>query len=470
VSSFPNVTGYPATVWTAARAALAWLPAQLNANNPSASTLAATTVASTVRNSRDALSAYLYGQSLTTLYDDLSYVLTLPLAIDAGTAAIVTSRIATVQRVAAAAATLAPATVSNPTLALTAGTPAVADPLLIEWCMAFAYEAVPDGLTTAAVASTAQAYAAAWDALLAALEGIACPGNTVDAVEQMALVAADIAAKVARVSISQFSSPATVWNQLVAMPTCLRLANATSCDPTSAASQQIMVLRYVLGTSLADLYTLLISLRDTTPAQIQLVTVRQNDTLMAIAARTLGDFERFTDIAKLNNLLPPYISNTPQAGCAVPGQQLYIPTAGAVTVTTRPASYTQNYLGIDLYYGPLNEDMLPWTGDFATISGYANLSFSLGRRLQTTLGSLIFHGDFGSRIPPEVGKVVVQATSGHLAAYAKSAILSDPRTYQVPVLNVTVQASYAISIEATVTPNGSVGSSAKVNEVLQPQS
>jgi phage baseplate assembly protein W len=127
-----------------------------------------------------------------------------------------------------------------------------------------------------------------------------------------------------------------------------------------------------------------------------------------------------------------------------------------------------NYLGVDIYLGPLNQPRVPWTGDYQIISGYQNLRISLGRRLQTTIGQLIYHSEFGSRIPPEVGSIGSQDVTALLVEYTKSALQSDPRVNQIVSCTVTLLGNYSVVINAVVLPNGLGQEEVTVNEVIGP--
>jgi len=215
---------------------------------------------------------------------------------------------------------------------------------------------------------------------------------------------------------------------LVAMPTITRVSEAITNDPTNATSQNTNVARFVTLQALDQFHGLIMSLRQVVTAQLRLGTVRKGDTPMSFANRELGDYTAWREIVQLNGLEPPYFSNTKGASLATPGQQIFLPppnsTAPLAPETGPVASYVTNYLGVDQFLGPLNQPMLIWTGDYQIISGYRNLALSLGRRLQTTLGQLIYHPDFGSRIPPEVGNIASQDVEALLAAYTTSALLS----------------------------------------------
>jgi hypothetical protein len=270
-------------------------------------------------------------------------------------------------------------------------------------------------------------------------------------------------------SFSPASNSQQNWNSVIAVPTYLTLSSLLGNNPTSTQSQNINTARYVLGTTLQSLNEALVVLRQQISGNIQLTTVRQNENLMDIAARTLGNFEQWTEIASLNNLQPPYISTVAGQNVAIPGQQLFLPTSGTVQAQGVAPNYNINYLGVDIYYGPLNQDMTIWAGDLNTISGYNNLAFSLGRRLQTTYGDLIYHTDFGSRVPPEIGKIAAGNALSVITAYTTSCLLSDPRVNKVTNVSSQAYQNYAINVVATVIPNGLSGQSGiSINEVIGP--
>jgi phage baseplate assembly protein W len=181
----------------------------------------------------------------------------------------------------------------------------------------------------------------------------------------------------------------------------------------------------------------------------------------------LGSFESWPQIAAVNNLVPPYISSTGIPGTAAPGQQLIMPTTGTSQSSIgSPPSYLTNFLGVDLDFGPINGQMPPWSGDFQTVIGYQNLSRALGRRLQTTIGTLLFHPEYGSRIPPEVGAVQDARSAGQIAAFAASAISADPRIQDVLNVQAVPQPNFSIQVSAQAQPGGFNSTAVSVNEVI----
>ena len=217
---------------------------------------------------------------------------------------------------------------------------------------------------------------------------------------------------------------------------------------------------------LQQLALFLLSLRQPTTGQVNLATLRVNDTLMDVASRSLGDFEQWSAIATLNGLTPPYPSpdNKAQAG-----QQVFLPgTTGTVASGTPVASYAANVLGTDYDFGPINGTQPAWTGDYQLITGLLNYARSVGRRLQTPIGTLIYHVTYGSRIPGEVGAVQSIDEAARLAAFGESAVMSDPRTASVLSATAVLQPGFLASFTAVAQPIGPGQTPVQLNETISP--
>ncbi len=157
---------------------------------------------------------------------------------------------------------------------------------------------------------------------------------------------------------------------------------------------------------------------------------------------------------------------------AAPGDNLFLPNLSATKNSNIPPDYNLNVLGADLYFGRFGGDMPNWTGDFALTAGINNYMYALERRILTPRGSLYFHPEYGSLIPPLIGRIATGATYAAIQRYLQSDLLSDPRTQSVSgarVLNFQA-ATAAIAVEADVTPYGLSGNSSNINLVLQPPS
>lgn len=465
--------GYSGVVWNSIKSTLSYASANLNSADPAQTKALAKAVAATLKNGSQAMAADALYLGLQQLYSILAELTPLPLNISAADFAFMKSRIDAVQAAALSVASVRP----NPLLAskqLQNGNPAIPDPGYMEWLINFDFETSPAGLTVATLQSQAQAAATAWVDVATALRtsGVAYSGTTYNAAELMGRAAQVVANLVTNASVTGSPSANQMWNQFVAMPTITRVVAAMVSDPTDATAQKLAVARYVTLNTLKRYNQLVLSLRQTAASNVHLGTVRKGDTLMTFANRMLGDYTAWRDIAQINGLEPPYISNTPGSKVATPGQQLFLPSpnrSGQLSPQTGPiASYVNNYLGVDKYLGQLNQPMLTWTGDFQTISGYDNLAISLGRRLQTTMSHLIYHNMFGSRIPPQVGKAMSNNELALIQEYAKSSLSSDPRVNKVLSATAIQKPNYAIELKAVVLPNGLGQEQVTVNEVIGP--
>ncbi len=448
----------------------------------------------TLINASEALNAIQDVQQIYTNYQLLSEAFAVPVTLSATDTAYITNRLAAMLAFAGNTNQFN-VTALTPSYGFTQNIVPVASPGYLAYVLNFVGESVPNSINNAVlttssgtvitdssgnpinlynvtqtIAQAALDAANAWLHLAQALaaSGLAYNQAAYNAVIQMYDSSLAVYQNINAGSFTFLESALIAWNNLVSTPSILTMASLTGNDPTSLQSQSVNAAKYALGTTLQNLNQVLITLREQVSGNIQLVTVKQNQNLMDIASQSLGNFELWNSLATTNNLLPPYTQSTPGANVASPGQQLFLPTSGSTITQGTTVSYTINYLGTDIYYGPLNQDMLPWTGDFQVISGYDNLAFSLGRRLQTSIGDLIYHPTFGSRLPPEVGSITVPNQLAYLQAYATSAVLSDPRVNSVISANATQYTNYAIGITVTVLPNGLNSKSVSVNEVLGP--
>lgn len=465
--------GYSGQIWTAIRSSLAYANTNLSMADPQQTKALARAVAATMKNGYYAMDAGLLFSGLQQAFSNLAQLIPLPLNLDPTNLAFMQNRIAALQVATLSARSLlvAPLAVNKQ---LASNKPAIPDPMYLEWLFNFDFEAVPNGLTLDNFADTAQAAANTWSVVATALrtQGVAYSGTLYNLAVLMGEAAQVTADLVANASLNATLGLDWLWNRLVAMPTITRVSNAITNDPTSATSQNTNVARFVTLQALGQFNKLILSLRQVVTAQLRLGTLRRGDTPMSFANRELGDYTAWREIVQINGLEPPYFSNTKGPNRATPGQQLFLPPPNSTTPlapeTGPVANYVTNYLGVDQYLGPLNQPMLVWTGDYQVISGYQNLALSLGRRLQTTLGQLIYHPGFGSRIPPEVGSIASQDVGALLAAYTTSALLSDPRVNEVVSCVVSLLGNYSIVVNAVVLPNGLGQEEVTVNEVIGP--
>lgn len=497
--------GYPANVWATCYQSLSWLSNILadGATNISAIDDPTESVFTTLVNAINAIDAWQAGAVLTLEGQNLLAVQALPLGLDSLTQSYFSTRIASITTAAAQITALqVSANPFNAISLLSQGKPAVADPGFIEWGMKFAGEQAPIG---ASLPSGADTMAQSWLNVTNAV-GVLQGSNLTTAYDtaarqyrccalianQMndlmsggfsqenftggAVQATDSAGNPLfdtqgnPMYTSGFVPSSTLWNQALALPTILLDAAALSSSPATLGAQQSAVIRNILIGQIQQLALLLLSLRIHNVTQPTTATLRNFESLADLAARTTGNFEDWTAIAALNHIKPPYPGPANQA-VALSGKQLFtsnststpgiLPDPDASGVT-----YAANVLGTDWWWGGLNQPQPAWTGDISIITGLYNFALSIGRRLQTPLGDLIYHTNYGSRIPPEVGAVQSADEASRLNQYGRSAILADPRTGNIQSSSATTQPGFLATFEATVVPIGFSANAVSVNETI----
>jgi len=263
------------------------------------------------------------------------------------------------------------------------------------------------------------------------------------------------------------ADPIFCWNSFIFLPNMFSLASIYINNPISFFMQDAVCFRYTVLSTIQKLNQLILQIEAVSVNNtLQTATFMTNDSLMTFASRNTGDFENWDAIVTENNLLPPFTAISPTVNTAYPGESLFLPGNGLVTNSPQPYNYDLDYLGTDIYYGPLNQEMLPWTSDFNIISGIANYEFSLSRALTTSINSLMYENGFGSKIPLLIGNTDSQTTPNDVIAYAESTIMADPRTNSVQNANAIFDpTTQLIQYQSVVIPNGS-SNTALINAVI----
>jgi phage baseplate assembly protein W len=178
------------------------------------------------------------------------------------------------------------------------------------------------------------------------------------------------------------------------------------------------------------------------PQGYRLVQVRRGDTLQALAARELGDAARWPEVVAINNLAPPYVVDSladmeghDPARLVLAGQTIKVP-APARRANAVP---DEDIFGTDLRIerdGGLAVDEA--TGDWATVSGPANLRQALESRLETPMGSLIWHPRYGNPAFRLIGQGNNARRSGLARALTERSVRADPRVAKVENMKATI--------------------------------
>lgn len=162
----------------------------------------------------------------------------------------------------------------------------------------------------------------------------------------------------------------------------------------------------------------------------RLVVTEHGDTMQRIAAREMGDANRWPEIVWLNNLSHPYITSDPQRvkpGVLRAGDFIKIPAAAGVY--TDGADKGQVYeRDCAIPGGQLQVDP---SGDFSVLTGRENLRQQLQHRIATPRGQASRHPEYGCLAYRLIGKVNAPTAAMLGAQYIKSALLADYRVKSV---------------------------------------
>ena len=169
--------------------------------------------------------------------------------------------------------------------------------------------------------------------------------------------------------------------------------------------------------------------------------VNMGDDLRSIALRELGSAEFWPELAALNGLKPPYISESGGPGVLQPGDTIKIPAPGAPSFRSDDAIF-----GRDLTIGA-DGDLVADGGDLVLNGGIHNLSASLARRVKVSKGELSFHPAYGCHVRELLGDR--GPSLARLAAfYVASSLREDYRVEEVVDCRASV-AGDSLHVEAT---------------------
>ncbi|PWC44270.1 hypothetical protein [Azospirillum sp. TSO22-1] len=183
------------------------------------------------------------------------------------------------------------------------------------------------------------------------------------------------------------------------------------------------------------------------------VATRVGDSLQAIAAREMGDAARWPDLAQINNLMPPYITDDP----ALAGSQVLLSGAPIMLPTAAPPSTgvadAHSMFGCDI---ALTNGRIEVTdgGDLRLTEGVANLNQALRHALATDPGDLLFHQGYGCPARTLIGRPGGEVNNQLAAMFVARTLRADPRVARVENPTADIQGD-GIAVTATaVTVDG----------------
>lgn len=162
----------------------------------------------------------------------------------------------------------------------------------------------------------------------------------------------------------------------------------------------------------------------------RLAETHAGDTLQRVAAREMGDANRWPELVWINNLTSPYLTDTPAEASdtvLLTGSMIRIPAPTGVNTdaTERAQVYERD---CKMVKRRLTDD---GNGDFAVVSGTDNLTQQLKHRIVTPRGQLVRHAEYGCLVWLLQGKVTGPAANLLGAQYVKAALQADYRVSSV---------------------------------------
>ncbi|MNY05439.1 hypothetical protein D3C86_1381620 [compost metagenome] len=162
----------------------------------------------------------------------------------------------------------------------------------------------------------------------------------------------------------------------------------------------------------------------------RLAETHASDTLQRVAAREMGDANRWYELVWLNNLTSPYLTDRPEDvtdSVLLTGSMIRVPAPTGINTdaTERAQVYEPD---CKMVKRRLVDD---GNGDIAVATGTDNLTQQLSHRVDTPRGQLVRHPDYGCLVWQLQGKVTGPTASLLGAQYVKSAIEADYRVSSV---------------------------------------
>jgi hypothetical protein len=196
--------------------------------------------------------------------------------------------------------------------------------------------------------------------------------------------------------------------------------------------------------------------------------VGQGDTIQSLAAKHLGDARKWIDLAVINDLKPPYLSNVSLPGTLKVGDKIMIPIIGGGggasvdTITSGAAatgaSQSDMFLGEDFKMVPLPDGVFGWEIDRAggsvdvlKVTGIPNIAQALEMRFRTEQGANILYPSIG--LPRLVGIGAFGPKLADARYQARAQILADKRIERLARFDFHVE-NDALFLDADVQPVG----------------
>ena len=179
------------------------------------------------------------------------------------------------------------------------------------------------------------------------------------------------------------------------------------------------------------------------PTSVDTTKILGNDTIQTIAARILGNPDRYREIVVLNNLKPPYIAETASSGVLAYGDSILIPATGSIDKSsgvvlnkdyeiTKDLDYSKKALGVDIMIDDDYDLKFANFGDYDLVAGIENMAQAILLKIYYENGSLKRHPGIGASL--RVGRKVTDL--GIARVNLLNSLNADNRVESVPYLSL----------------------------------
>lgn len=163
---------------------------------------------------------------------------------------------------------------------------------------------------------------------------------------------------------------------------------------------------------------------------VRLAITHHGDDLQAIAAREMGDANRWYELVWINGLKHPYITSDPRVvgdGVLLAGDFIRVPAPrGVQAVASEQAQVFERDCAMS------GRMLQAEDGDLLVVAGAKNLKQQLEHRITTPRGQMRRHHEYGCMAPKLKGSANTAVANALAAQYVKSALLADYRVSSVP--------------------------------------
>lgn len=180
------------------------------------------------------------------------------------------------------------------------------------------------------------------------------------------------------------------------------------------------------------------------PNSVTTSTIGGGDNIQTIALRELGDVDKFKDIVILNNLKPPYISESGGPGVLKPGQKILIPSRRAAQESSVVKSQRYNItkdmqqaeidLGVDIRLNDDGDIAFSNTKDLDLVGGVDNMIQAIGIKLLMEKGGLKRHPAIGVNL--HIGSKTRSGTLTQIRRDIIASLTSDARIQAIPYIEL----------------------------------